>query len=467
MTLRRLKLLTVGAPVALVALLLLAQRSLPAGSATSWPGFLLVAGGTLVAAALFSQAVFGVLERLRAGLAQQNRELLALHQAGLDIAGELELDAVLQKIVDAARELVGARYGALSVPRPGGGTEAFLTSGLSSAERSLLGPPPADHGLLDLVSEGHRLRIADVTRDPRARGFPPHHPVMRSLLAVPVRSGERVVGDLYLAEKEGAREFGPEDQETLARFATQAALAIENARLHRRVKALAIAEERERIAREMHDSLAQVLTYVGTKGHAAWALLERGQPEKAAAQIGQLTEAARESYADVREHILGLRTSLGADRGLLGTLREYVARWGERTDVSSELSVDLPREHPIHLPATGELQLVRIVQEALSNARKHARATRVRVLLREVGGSLEVVVEDDGVGFDPAAPDRGEFPRFGLATMRERAEDVGGTLQVDSRPGCGTRVVARLPLDTSIVGESDEGADSRRSPAGA
>jgi nitrate/nitrite-specific signal transduction histidine kinase len=141
---------------------------------------------------------------------------------------------------------------------------------------------------------------------------------MHSLLAVPIISGGRILGNLYLAEKEDSAAFSVEDEETLVRFATQAALAIENARLHQRVRDLAVTEDRERIAREMHDSLAQVLGYVNTKAQAVQELLKAGQVERADGQVGQLGEAARAAYADVREGILGLRTSLGPGRSLRG-----------------------------------------------------------------------------------------------------------------------------------------------------
>src|SRR5205823_1762830 len=134
----------------------------------------------------------------------------------------------LQKVVDHATELLGARYGALSVPHPGGGIEAFITCGITPEERALIGPPPVGHGLLSVVlEEGQRLRLPDLTKDPRSIGFPTHHPPMRSLLAVPIGSAGRVLGNLYVAEKIGWPEFASDDEETLVRFATQASLAIE------------------------------------------------------------------------------------------------------------------------------------------------------------------------------------------------------------------------------------------------
>jgi signal transduction histidine kinase len=267
---------------------------------------------------------------------------------------------------------------------------------------------------------------------------------MRSLLAVPIVSGGDVMGNLYLAEKLDGEEFTSEDEDTLGRFATQAGVAITNARLHRRVRSLAIVEERERIGREMHDSLAQVLGYVNTKAQAAQELIAAGHPEKATQHIDQLAESARSAYVDVRENILALRTSATPDRPLAEALRDYVAAWQEQSGVDTRVAIDAASAG--RLSSASEVQLLRIVQEALANVRKHAAATQVSIRLSQTDGSVEVVVEDNGAGFEPDALARSAFPRFGLATMRERAEAAGGTLVVESAPGQGTRVVARLPI---------------------
>jgi nitrate/nitrite-specific signal transduction histidine kinase len=451
-TLRQLKWITIVGPLVFLALIDYIRHALQPEMLQAWPGDLLIGGVVLFAVLMFSETVFGRIERMQARLERQNSELLALHQAGLDVAGELSMERVLQKVVDRAAVLLRARYGALSVKTADGSAiEAFVTSGITTDERERIGPLPVGHGLLGVVLQrGECLRLDDLTRDPRAVGFPEHHPVMRSLVAVPIISGERVLGNLYLAEKEVAAPFTREDEETLARFATQAALAIENARLHHKVHDLAITEERERIAREMHDSLAQVLGYVNTKAQAVQELLKTNQVERAAQQVGQLGDAARNAYADVREGILGLRTSLGPRRGLEDALREYVDRWHEQSGVEARIEVDSGNERLSGLKPGAELQLLRIVQEALANVRKHAAASRVLIRLVDTPSEIAATVEDNGHGFDPGRVrgqvDSEAYPRFGLATMRERAESVGGSLEIASAPGGGTRVIARLPL---------------------
>jgi signal transduction histidine kinase len=463
MTLNRLKWLAVLAPLLFLAVLEVVRQTVAPEFFRAWPGYLLLAGCVLLGTLFFADAIFAVVNRLQDRLARQNRELLDLHRTGLGILGERDLETVLQVVVDRARDLVGARYGALSLLREGGGIEAFLVSGISPEQRALLAPPPVGHGLLGVVlSEGTPLRLADLTRDPRSIGFPPDHPPMRSLLAVPVVSHGRVLGNLYLTEKEATPAFDADDEETLQRFATVAALAIENARLHRQIQAMAVTEERERIAREMHDSLAQVLGYVNTKAQATEAFLEQGQNERAKANLSQLAEAARDAYADVREGILGLRTSLGVDRTLVLTLEEYLEQWQGQSGIAVELLREPVDGFAPRLSPQAEVQLLRIIQEALANVRKHAGAKQARVQLAIDDQFLEASIEDDGVGFAPEALERSALPRFGLATMRERAEAIGGTLQVASEPEHGTRVTARIPFETRPGVEEAIGARAHR-----
>ena len=464
MTLRRLKWLTVFAPLIFLGALELLRHVLYPDLFRAWPGYLLLGGVILLGTLLFAEAVFSVVDRLQDQLTLQNQELLALHDAGLAIAGELDLETVLQRVVDRARVLMDARYGTLSYLREEGGIAAFLTSGITADERARIGPLPVGHGLLGVVlSEGEHLRLSDLTRDPRSVGFPPHHPPMHSLLAVPIQSQGRVLGNLYLTEKKTAPTFTAADEETLERLATLAALAIANARLHRQVRALAVIEERTRIAREMHDSVAQVLGYVNTKAQAAQTLLQDGQSDRAAVQIRQLAEAARVAYADVREEILGLRTSLGQEQGFLSALRTYLERWQDQSGIAVDLTVPDDTARWPHPSPSGEVQLLRIIQEALANIRKHAEARQATIRLLQDEGYVEAIVEDDGSGFAPEDLGRAAFPRFGLTTMRERAEAAGGTFAVASAPGAGTRVTVRIPVErTPSIATGDSGARAHR-----
>ncbi|MBV8202386.1 MAG: GAF domain-containing sensor histidine kinase, partial [Acidobacteria bacterium] len=442
LTLGRLRALAAVGALALI-LALEYVRHLVSPYLVSWKGLALMNTAVFVGVVFLLGAMFSIIARMQRRLERQNRELLALHAAALDIYRELALEAVLQKVVDQARQLVGARYGALSVINEHDQIDSFITAGIDAAQRARIGPPPQGRGLLGVaLREGQRLRSSDIGSDPRSVGFPPNHPPMRSLVAVPIVCESLFRGNLYLAEKLGEETFSADDEETLARFATSAAITIDHAYLHRQQAALAVAEERLRIAHEMHDGLAQVLAYVNTKAQAVREFLRAGRSDEAARQLDQLAAAAREVYSDVRESIIGLRSAADADWRLVEALDEYVASWKGESGVACQLRVD----RNLRFPPAVELQLLRIVQEALANVRKHAQARHVEVELQVRDHTLLLTVADDGVGFNPADLGRSEFPRFGLATMRERAESIGGKLAVGPPPTGGTLIKLELPV---------------------
>jgi signal transduction histidine kinase len=440
--LKHLRWLGIVAPIVLVLLLELVR--IATIGAVSLQSRLLLDGLVVAAFVLISIFTVRAIGKMQSRLERHNEELLALHGAGLDVSAELSLDAVLNKVVERARMLVGARYGALSVVNNDGSIQTFLTSGITPEQRARVGAPPVGHGLLGVVlREGKRLRLPDIGKDPRSYGFPPNHPAMHSLLAVPITCKSPFVGNLYLSEKQGRAEFTASDEATLERFAVQAGIAIDNAHLHRQVADLAVAQERLHIAHEMHDGIAQVLAYVSTKVQAATEYIRRGDSEAGTAQLRELAAAAREAYGDVRESIVDLRTLPGPTSSFEEVLREYVDRWKEQTGISTQLVV----EGDLVLPMGTELQLVRIIQESLTNVRKHSRAATARVDIRRLSGKLLLSVSDDGVGFTPGgARSRGIFPRFGLTTMRERAESIGASFSIESTPGSGTTVRVEIPL---------------------
>jgi signal transduction histidine kinase len=441
LTLRRIKWITVSAALVFILLLELVRRALYP-YLPSLPGRLLMGAAVFTGCLFFFAALFSVIERIQGSLELRNRELLALHEAALGIHGDFALDTVLQRVVDRARHLVDARYGAISVIDEHNRIQSFVTSGISAETRALIGPPPVGHGILGVVlNEGQRLRTPDLGKDARSAGFPPNHPPMRSLLAVPILCKGPFKGNLYLAEKAEGAAFLLEDEESLVRFATKAAIAIDNAHLHRRLNDLAVAEERLRIAHEMHDGLAQVLAYVNAKAQAVKGFMASGRNEEAARQLDQLAAAAREVYADVRESIIGLRSAAVPGRTVTDLLQDYVNTWQAHTAVQCDLRIDgAPRLTP-----NAQLQLLRIVQETLANVRKHANATTVSLSIAQGDSALRVTIADDGAGFKPGELGRAELPRFGLSTMRERAETIGGSFQLDSTPGSGTRVTIELP----------------------
>lgn len=445
LTLRRLKWIAIVAVFGFVVLFDVVRRSLyPV--LLSLEGRLVMAGGMFVGLLFLFGAVFHVISRMQDRLEQQNRELSTLHLAAQDVHRELSLDLVLQKVVDQACLLIDARYGALSVINNENRIETFVTSGISKDERSRIGSPPVGRGLLGVVlHEGHRLRLHDIRGDGRSVGFPAHHPPMQSLLAVPVLCAGPFQGNLYLSDKKSGEDFTAEEEESLVRFATTAAIAIDNAYLHRRLNSSAVSEERLRIAHEMHDGLAQVLAYVNTKAQAVREYLKSGRNDEATRHLDQLAAAAREVYSDVRESIIGLRSIAVPGQTPAEALHGYVSTWEAQNGIACRLHL----ESDLQLLGGAELQVLRIVQEALANIRKHARAQHADIRVERIVDRLRITVQDDGVGFNPGDLGRAEFPRFGLSTMRERAESVGGLFQLESNPGSGTRVTIEVPAQPS------------------
>ncbi|MEK6715964.1 MAG: GAF domain-containing sensor histidine kinase, partial [candidate division NC10 bacterium] len=247
---------------------------------------------------------------------------------------------------------------------------------------------------------------------------------------------------LCVGRKE-ARAFQPEDRELLDGLGAQAAIAIENARLYEDVRSLATLEERERLAREMHDGLAQALGYL----HLKLGVLEERAATEVQNGIGpdlrEMKLLVWGAYEEVRQSIFGLRTMVSRSLGLIPTLTEYLHEFSAQHGIQVDLQVQ--NEMTPRFSSAAETQLVRIIQEALANIRKHAAATRAVIRFGMRDEHWEVTVQDNGRGFEPE-PIRGRGVRgFGLQTMRERAEGLGGSLEIESRPGEGTKVTVRLP----------------------
>jgi signal transduction histidine kinase len=365
----------------------------------------------------------------------------AMSDAVLAIGRERSVDTVLQRIVHSARELVNARYAALGVPDGQGNFARFITSGMTDDEIAAMGPLPRTHGLLGAMLESDEShRTPDIRRDPRFRGWwPSAHPVMRSFMGVPIVGGDEVVGAFYLTDKEGDAQFTAADQELIEMLAPHAALAMENARLSERSRELSIVEERNRLARDLHDSLVQKLFGVVLAAKSASTLLERDAGD-ARAQVDRLGELAQDAISELRSLVFQLRPVAIETEGLAEALRKHVdvLRRVHPTTLSLELS-GTPRLRP-----GVDDEVFRIAQEALHNALRHARAGRITVRLEENGEGLGLSVSDDGVGFDPSAPAL-RARRLGLTSMEERAREVGGRLAIESAPGAGTTV--RLEMD--------------------
>lgn len=363
----------------------------------------------------------------------------ALVEAGLALASELSLPALLQKIVDLACEVSGARYGALGVIGPEGGITEFLTHGVSDEQRRAIGRLPEGRGILGvLIKEARPLRLRRIADDPRSVGFPPNHPPMTSFLGVPVAVRGSVFGNLYLTEKRGAREFTDEDEEAVVTLAAQAAVAVENARLHAEVQRLAVVEERERIAKELHDDIIQSLFAEGMALQAARAVVD--DPEAVDVRLAQAVDNLDRVIRDLRNYVFGLRPGGAADRQLEQAMRDLAESFEEGAGAVITVEVD---PEAASVLAGRASDLIQAAREALSNAVRHSGADRITVRLARTGGAAAPTVEDNGKGFDPdAAAGKGQ----GLGNLRERAAALGGKLSIDSASGRGTRVSIAIPI---------------------
>ncbi len=318
-----------------------------------------------------------------------------------------------------------------------------------------MGELPSGKGLLGVMLERTEpLRIDRMSDHTASVGFPPGHPAMTSLLGVPIRYKGRAVGSLYLTDKDGGSPFDDDDEEIVRLFSLQAAVEIHNAQKNEQIQALAVETERTRISREMHDGLVQVLSYINTKAQAVEQFIANKDLKAAENHLKEMSETARQAYREVREGILALRTQVGAERSLSDALNEFISEFQHHLGRSTKVKRTIPDS--MNLNPLQEVQILRIVQESLTNVRKHAHAKTVSVTICQQNEELEVEISDDGRGFNPLAIKREEWPHLGLQTMQERAEAVGGKFEIESTPGKGTKVRVSVPNAPQLRAVPDE-----------
>ncbi len=457
MDLRRLLAVTILVPSAFVAgLVVLSYFPHQAGVLTHKQEHVLLALVMVGGIVPFSFLVFRVFRRIEQHILEQNlrlaqrtKEMEALLRVERAASKYQDLDAVLGSALEAvigttsAEEaevwLVDAREGNLALGHHHGkdGEPFTGVTRLSPGE-----------GYAGLVAQtGEPILTHSLANDERFLSQRVRELGFQSLYALPLRRGERVTGVLAVGARDARALTSPDELRLLEIMAEHIAVAVENARLHEEVRTLATLTERERIAREMHDGLAQVLGYVNTKAQAVKELLQAGQVNEAARHLEQLETSARETYGDVREAILALRSDT-RERPLVDSLRDYVQRFSELSGLSAVLKVE---GQPAPFSPEVEVQLLRIVQEALANVRKHARARRAEVVFSFQDGACSLVVADDGQGFDPEHLSRGYWPHLGLQSMQERAASIGAGFSLDTSPGHGTRVIVDVPVRAGVT----------------
>lgn len=364
------------------------------------------------------------------------RSLRQLLDAVITVGSNLDLGSVLRHIVESAVSLVDARYGALGVlDESGTRLSQFITVGMDDETYRAIGTLPEGHGILGLlIVDPKPIRLPDLHEHPDSFGFPPNHPPMNSFLGVPVRIRDQVFGNLYLTDKTTGEVFTDIDEELVVALAAAAGVAIENARLHVKVQEIALVEDRERIARDLHDTVIQRLFATGLRLQAAARLSERPEVIE---RVVQAVDELDLTVKYIRTAIFGLEGSLRADGGLrqrvLAKTNEAAAPLGFDPQVLFDGPVDTVADDL----AT---ELLAVLGEALTNVARHAQARRVDVEV-VTGKDIVLRVTDDGRGLPQELRAEGR----GMGNMDARASRLGGTFVARPGPASGTVVEWRVP----------------------
>lgn len=375
---------------------------------------------------------------------QRNHELAALLTVGRATITSIDLAEILDRALEAILDVTSAEVA--EVWLRDGDDELVLerqrgvdTDAFRERTRFKWG-----EGLPGLAaSRGTPVLVHDLEAEPRFLRQQVKRLGFKSFCALPLRHRFKVVGVLAVASRDREALRSQAERGLLEGIGERLAIAIENSRLQEQVLDQAVLEERERIARELHDGLAQVLGYINTQTMATKRLVISNKLQQAEDQLNSMEEATRRVYSDVREAIMGLGSSLSGGDGFAANLKQYLTGYSDLSGVS--VSLELGDKAPV-LPASIELQLMRIVQESLSNVRKHAQATQASITFDSFDEELIVKIEDNGRGFFPDQRMRTGWPHFGLRSMSERANAIGGALEVVSAPDEGAKVIVKLPL---------------------
>ncbi|MDX2342907.1 MAG: GAF domain-containing protein [Acidimicrobiia bacterium] len=363
----------------------------------------------------------------------QRERFAALLDAAAQVSEQPELHDVLESLVDIAMGLTGAKYGALGVVGSHGFLVDFIHRGIGPETAEAIGHLPLGLGVLGSITRGDTVRTNAISTHPDSGGMPEHHPDMTSFLGVPLRTRNDVFGNLYLADKSGG--FTEDDQTTIETLSLIAGSAIANVRIHRRLREAAIAEDRARIARDVHDDIIQDLFAVGLSLQSfADSLDDQADGSVVRTQVARVDDC----ITSLRQFIFNLRQPATHMRDLEIEVTELVEELAEPYSADVEVAVDSMADGFTNEIADAVLH---IIKEATSNALRHSGSPIVRVLITGGFSNLSVSVIDRGHGFDPNHQHSG----MGLANLRKRAFDVGGDLALKSSSN-GTTVTLVLPI---------------------
>jgi signal transduction histidine kinase len=366
---------------------------------------------------------------------QQLRRLL---EGVLTIGSDLDLHTVLHTIIQTAAELVDAQYGALGVLDDSGTRLSdFITVGIDDEMHRRIGHLPEGHGILGLlIVDPQPLRLPHLREHQASFGFPPNHPPMTTFLGVPIAVRGKVFGNLYLCDKRGGQPFSESDQELAVGLASAAGIAVENARLHSRVAELATLEDRERIARDLHDTVIQRLFAIGLGLQATMRLVTDKQ---VAGRLNTAIDDLDTTVRDVRAAIFELHTARLPGRSVRQELIQLCTESEQALGFGPVVRFNGPIDSAVSEDLADELFAV--TRESLTNIAKHARAQSVEVAIEVFERWLDVTITDDGRGYDPTAP-AGQ----GVQNLRARAARLDGSFEIGAVGAGGTRVHWRVPL---------------------
>lgn len=360
-----------------------------------------------------------------------------LVEAAANVAGQVELSEVLRATVKTGMQLTGARYGALGVLGEHGLVMDFVHAGFDPNVAREIGHLPRGLGVLGTITRRvETVRIDEISEHPDSVGFPDGHPPMSSFIGSPVHVGDRIFGNIYLTDKPGG--FTDDDVVVIEFLAVTAGTAVSTLRLQERLKRAALHEDRERIARDLHDSIIQDLFAVGLGLQASVGRLET-DPASVRVQLDGAIDKLDETIASLRRYIFDLRPPVWARPSLEHQVARLVKELAEPHGIEIGFDFNCPPDVPE--PAVAD-DLLSVLKESVSNALRHSRATTIDIRIAQEGDRVRVSISDNGVGFDTSNKSNG----FGLANISERIERVEGSLFIDSAPGKGTVVHASFPI---------------------
>ncbi len=366
--------------------------------------------------------------------ATQVERLSNLIGAAAAVVGEVDLDRVLRRLVTEARAATGAKYAALGVLGAHGVLSDFIHEGFDDETVRRIGSFPQGRGLLGTVVRDKTTIVVDeISTHPDSYGFPDGHPIMESFLGVPLRAGDSVFGNPYLTHKPGG--FNQSDVSLIEALAVIGGSAVSTARLRERLEAIAIVEDRDRIARDLHDTIIQDLFAIGL---GIQGLSDRVTEESVSQVLDQAVDQLHGTVETLRRYIYELKSPVG-DRSVLSSqIDELADRMGSAypTRITFTIEGDVDTIEP----RTAE-EIMKLVTEAVSNALRHSQAEEVTIHVGRDGVGLTLSIKDNGLGFEMEKVRHG----MGLINMAERVQRLGGQLEIESAVGDGTSVAIQLP----------------------